>query len=203
MKDTFFNLKEDKRERVLHAALICFARTGFEATSVDDIVAEAGISKGGLYEYIESKDDLYEYLVRYSYNALYDFIVSRKEPAGFSPDPVMRTRLIAYIAVEFYSLKPEIIAFMVNSSRVEQGAVRTRTNEIFDSYFHRLYEDASFTELRFDKDRIIPLLKWLLIKTRNDFTEAYYAHQEGDAAREVYLDQWEFFFSVLTEGIYR
>ncbi|HZU74076.1 MAG TPA: TetR/AcrR family transcriptional regulator [Acidimicrobiales bacterium] len=51
-----------RRERILRAALRCFARRGYHATTVDDIAAEAGVSKGAPYVYFESKEALFRAL---------------------------------------------------------------------------------------------------------------------------------------------
>ena len=48
-----------KRELLLQAAAVVFARQGFVATRVADIAAEAGVGKGTVYEYFSSKDELY------------------------------------------------------------------------------------------------------------------------------------------------
>jgi TetR/AcrR family transcriptional regulator, repressor for uid operon len=46
----------DRREQILRAAMICFAKHGFHQTSMHDISAEAGISVGLIYRYFESKE---------------------------------------------------------------------------------------------------------------------------------------------------
>jgi len=51
--------RAERREQILAAATQAFARTGFAATSLDDIAAEAGISRVILYRHFESKTDLY------------------------------------------------------------------------------------------------------------------------------------------------
>jgi AcrR family transcriptional regulator len=48
-----------RREQILAAATRAFARGGFAATSLDDVAAEAGISRVILYRHFESKADLY------------------------------------------------------------------------------------------------------------------------------------------------
>lgn len=50
---------EVRRDQVLNAALTCFARNGYHATRVDDIVAEAGLSKGAIYHRFRSKDEIF------------------------------------------------------------------------------------------------------------------------------------------------
>jgi AcrR family transcriptional regulator len=46
------------KERLLRVATRLFARHGFESTSVQDIVDAAGVTKGAMYHYYGSKDDL-------------------------------------------------------------------------------------------------------------------------------------------------
>jgi AcrR family transcriptional regulator len=49
---------ERRRETVVAAAAREFARRGFHNTSIDDLVAASGLQRGGLYHYIESKQQL-------------------------------------------------------------------------------------------------------------------------------------------------
>ncbi len=46
------------RERIVAAAVSLFAEQGFDATSVNQVVARAGVAKGALYHHFASKDDL-------------------------------------------------------------------------------------------------------------------------------------------------
>jgi AcrR family transcriptional regulator len=47
-----------RRRQILDAARICFTRNGFHATSMQDVIAGAGLSVGAVYRYFKSKDDL-------------------------------------------------------------------------------------------------------------------------------------------------
>jgi AcrR family transcriptional regulator len=51
------------RERLLESAKILFSQKGYYATSVEDIVASAGLSKGAFYFYFKSKEELFKSLV--------------------------------------------------------------------------------------------------------------------------------------------
>jgi TetR/AcrR family fatty acid metabolism transcriptional regulator len=51
--------KESKRQEILNVALRVFARNGIANTKMTDIAREAGIGKGTIYEYFESKEDLF------------------------------------------------------------------------------------------------------------------------------------------------
>ncbi|MFO7680111.1 MAG: TetR/AcrR family transcriptional regulator [Chloroflexota bacterium] len=50
--------EQDARDQILKAALSLFARQGFAHTSMNDIVRESGVSKGGVYWHFKSKDEL-------------------------------------------------------------------------------------------------------------------------------------------------
>src|SRR6266446_10921826 len=46
----------DRREQIMRAAMVCFAKHGFHQTSMHDISGEAGISVGLIYRYFENKE---------------------------------------------------------------------------------------------------------------------------------------------------
>lgn len=50
--------REERRRSILDAALRCFTRTGYQATSMADIIAESGLSAGAIYSYFPSKREL-------------------------------------------------------------------------------------------------------------------------------------------------
>ena len=66
MNEKFFDLKSDKQDKMINAALHLFADNGYKHASTDDIVREAGISKGLLFHYFINKEGLYSFLVDYS-----------------------------------------------------------------------------------------------------------------------------------------
>ena len=47
-----------RRDEIVAAALRCFAREGFHRTTMQDIVAESGLSPGALYRYFAAKEEL-------------------------------------------------------------------------------------------------------------------------------------------------
>jgi AcrR family transcriptional regulator len=49
-----------RRQQILDAARICFLRNGFHTTSMQDVIAEAGLSVGAVYRYFKSKNDIVE-----------------------------------------------------------------------------------------------------------------------------------------------
>lgn len=61
----FLSLETEKRERIINAAMKEFLG-GFKKASTDVIVREAGISKGLLFHYFGTKENLYDFLIDYA-----------------------------------------------------------------------------------------------------------------------------------------
>lgn len=51
--------KSDIRERIVQSAIECFSKYGFDRSRMDDIAHTADLSKGTLYLYFKSKEDLF------------------------------------------------------------------------------------------------------------------------------------------------
>jgi TetR/AcrR family transcriptional regulator, transcriptional repressor of aconitase len=49
---------ESRRRQIMDAAVACFARQGFHRTTMQDIVAETGLSAGAIYRYFPAKEDI-------------------------------------------------------------------------------------------------------------------------------------------------
>lgn len=60
----FRRRKEDRPKEITAAALAAFAERGYAATRVDDVAKRAGVSKGLLYLYFKTKEDLFKAVIR-------------------------------------------------------------------------------------------------------------------------------------------
>ena len=61
--NTFFNLPEEKKNKILKAANKEFARVPLEQASIKNIVEDAEIARGSFYQYFEDKEDLFDYMM--------------------------------------------------------------------------------------------------------------------------------------------
>src|SRR5215469_1360924 len=51
------------RDRIVSSARRLFNRRGFNAVSIDDVMGEAGLTRGSFYAYFDSKSDLYAHSI--------------------------------------------------------------------------------------------------------------------------------------------
>lgn len=90
-KQQFADLRKDRRQAILDAALKVFATHGYHSASVSMIAKEAGVSKGLMYNYFPSKEAVLLTLV----NDLFDMMVTMLKVI---PDEVLtRERFIEVI----------------------------------------------------------------------------------------------------------
>ena len=50
--------KEEAKSKIVEAARIVFAKKGYHDATMDDVAKEVGVSKGALYSYFKSKEDI-------------------------------------------------------------------------------------------------------------------------------------------------
>lgn len=77
--------KDARRRDILRAAIRCFAKRGYDATSLDDVARHAEVAKGTLYLYFPSKADLFATLVlEQGFDVFEQVLEKRRGLAGFA-----------------------------------------------------------------------------------------------------------------------
>jgi len=65
-KQTFYNLPEDRKNRIIETAIDEFSKNTFNNASITKIAENANIAKGSMYQYFQNKKDLYRYILEIS-----------------------------------------------------------------------------------------------------------------------------------------
>jgi TetR/AcrR family transcriptional regulator len=205
MKKTFNSLSESKRQRILSACIEEFGEHGYEKGSTDSIIKRAGISKGGLYEYITTKKELFLFVVEYTYQQLYGYLEKRiqNEVDSFPLDLLARLRLVSELAIDFYIDHPQYVSLIVRTHELHDETMGEQVAQSFKKHFLDLFGTTEDKRLKFDKDRTTDLAAWLLLKTRYEFLIEFKKNEDTEIIKRNYLQNWEFYLSVLREGIYR
>ena len=60
-------VREERRQQILEAALAVFSQKGYHATNVSDVAAQAGVSQGTIYWYFDSKDELFQAAILFAF----------------------------------------------------------------------------------------------------------------------------------------
>ena len=85
-KETFQNLEQEKKNRILEAAINEFSEQTYESAKISNIIKEAKIPRGSFYQYFEDKFDLYNFIFDYIGNQKMEFmkdLLPNPENMGF------------------------------------------------------------------------------------------------------------------------
>ncbi len=63
VKQGFLNLSKEEQDQVMEAALDEFSQKNYDSASINQIIQNAGISKGSMYHYFQNKEDLYMHML--------------------------------------------------------------------------------------------------------------------------------------------
>jgi len=100
-KPTFFNLKEEKREKIEIVAIKEFAERGFHGARLNNIVQEAVIAKGSFYQYFCDLEDLYTHLIiklnRRKMDAIYEELKRHKTTDIFTQLALILKAVLQFI----------------------------------------------------------------------------------------------------------
>ncbi len=110
---------EETRERIMNAAVKKFATAGYEASSVDDICNEAGISKGAFYHHFPSKQSLFLALMN-SWLTLIDQGMEGFRRGTVPETLVEMTNLLPGVFLAAEDRLPMFLEFWLQASRDEK-----------------------------------------------------------------------------------
>lgn len=135
-------LTEKRRSQIIEAAMKVFSEKGLEKARVDDIVEESGLSKGSVYWYFKSKDEI----IQAAFDQFFDFDQQGLKMLVDQPGTT-RERLLAYSLIlvqnvaQIYSLLPLAYQFY---------AAATRQSLMQDSFqrYYKAYSDLLSQMLR-------------------------------------------------------
>lgn len=126
----------DTRERVLEAALVSFGGPGYEATSLDDIAADLGVSKQTILYYFPSKAALMDAVIDRSAIELAEVLEGALTGAGEGFDRIESVvRSVFRLALR----RPELLGLVREVSRLGPP-VSTRLVDALDPLVQRARE---------------------------------------------------------------
>lgn len=102
-KETFLRLPEEKRNRFLDAAWGEFTTVRFTDASINRIIKQAGIPRGSFYQYFESKDDLFQYLLKQTGSHFFHGYLEILQQAG---GDLFRAQLLSFDQFGICQLDP-------------------------------------------------------------------------------------------------
>lgn len=166
MFSKFLNLDKEKQDRIINAAMKEFAQNGYDKASTNEIVKEAGISKGLLFHYFQNKKQLYLFLYDHVIDILMEKIMERIN--WDEKDIFVRYRQIALLKIEVYKIYPEMLNFVKSLYKDTSPEIKIdinlRAKELLDSSYNKLFSDIDLSKFKkgIDIKKAINIINWTL-----------------------------------------
>ncbi len=163
----FYSLEAEKQERIINAAFKEFARNGYEKASTNEIVKEAEISKGSLFNYFKSKKELYLFLLEYVAKVIeqiYD------EVDWHEADFFARMRQLGLVKFKIYKQYPYAFNFLkalAQEDAVEVKPIISQLSQgLISSGLERGYQNIDWSKFRddIDREKMISIINWTMLR---------------------------------------
>ncbi|MGX7139925.1 TetR/AcrR family transcriptional regulator [Facklamia languida] len=202
----FNNLKPEKQKQIINAAIKEFVRNGFEKASTNEIVKRANISKGSLFNYFNSKKDLYLYLIEYSSKA----IVNLNEEIDLSETDLFK-RIERVALQKFYVQQkyPQAFEFLASTKQEEsvevKDIIKQRLNPIYNQAINKLYKDIDYSKFRegIDIEKAIEILNWTMFGVGEKGLKELFTFDDIGKFGEKYLEEWNVYAELLKYSFYK
>lgn len=127
------DVSDARRAQILGAAVAVFARAGLQEARMDDIAREAGLSKGALYLYFDSKDDIIACLMRDLFTRQFEDAKAVLAAPGTVADRLLAlTHRVAQDIGEMEAVMP--IAWELYAVAARRRDIREFLRGYFDDY---------------------------------------------------------------------
>jgi TetR/AcrR family transcriptional regulator, fatty acid metabolism regulator protein len=175
-------VQEDRRRRILDAAVRVFARSGYHGSRVGDIATEAGVAHGLLYHYFASKDEVLETVFRENFGQLLERF--RAVEAAEEPAPE-KLEGIAKILLRTWRNDPDLVTVMVREV-ARSPQLQAQVDEVREAFaiVQRVIEQGQ-ADGTFRRDVDAQLASWVVYGGLEEVLTGWVLGQLPDGEEEV------------------
>ena len=135
--EQFEEIREATIQKIMEVALELFANEGYFQSSISKIAKKAGISKGLMYNYFESKEDLLKAIIFHGIDELLHLIDPNHNGI------LTKEELIHFIKKSFKTIKDHLVYYRLYFSLLLQAPVmklfENKLWEMFEPFYKILY----------------------------------------------------------------
>ncbi|MEH7272027.1 TetR/AcrR family transcriptional regulator [Neobacillus vireti] len=207
MFSKFFNLEKEKQDRIINAAIKEFAQKGYDNASTNEIVKEAGISKGLLFHYFKNKKQLFFFLFDYCYNVVADEFYQKVDLT--ERDFFKRIRQAVKIKMNLQSAYPDILTFIQEAFMQDSAEIKLefdkKKQELNAINTEIIFEGIDLSKFRDDLDvkKVLKIISWTFEKMSDEeLAKAKQSPGHQIDYQNVYKEAEEY-FEILTKCFYK
>ena len=207
MFSKFLNLDKEKQDRIINAAIKEFAQKGYDNASTNEIVKEAGISKGLLFHYFGNKKQMFLFLFDHCYVLIADHFYQKIDLT--ETDFFTRIRQAVIIKMELLTTYPELFKFIEEAYLEDSPEVKIEVDkkikELNDVNIGKVYEGIDFSKFRDDMDikKVLKIITWSFKKlSEEELFKAKLSPSHHIDYEKIFLEA-EDYFEILMKAFYK
>ena len=207
MNISFTTIPEDKKQRILNAAMQEFAAKGYARASTNAIVLDAGIAKGLLFHYFGNKKQLFLYVYDYCIDlTLHEFYARLDQQER---DMFRKLSQVQAVKLELLSQYPRLYQFL-QKAYLEQAVdvrdeVSQRVVRLLKVSMAQLFTDIDYKPFKpgIDPAQALKILIWVLEGYTNELVARAEQSENGQFAYEEALQAMNQYLTLLQTCFYR
>ena len=198
-------MEQEKRDRIINAAMREFNK-GFKEAHTDDIVKEAGISKGLLFHYFGSKENLYEFVFKYAIDVV---VREYYELINFEQRDILERMWQAILLKVDLSYKyPTMFDFLTTAYKENHSGLSSQVYaKILVEAVPKLLSniDESLFKDGVDPKMAINIIRWTQIGYSNSQLDSIDSNNIEDYQKEYgrFLDEIKGYFDLFRRLFYK
>lgn len=203
----FEKLTADKKQKIIDACIEEFAQNSYDNASTNSIVKKAGISKGLLFHYFGSKQNLFLYVFDY----ILDHVMAMINQMMTDPSPDIFERImnIGLIKLKVFYEHPQMYKVLINAIYGPdnlQKEIQARQEKIYQASMPLFLEGVDTAKFRqdIDSNKAIELVFLALEGLNNKYLKMFkgLAAEAVLAEAENIISEYNEFIDILKGGVY-
>lgn len=204
MNNSFAKLAMDKKEKLIEVCIIEFSQFGYINASTNRIVENAGISKGSLFKYFNTKEELYLYILDYVILTITNDILDKIK--SLPKDLFQRILVVSEIEFDLYLNNPYIYKLFkkaLNDDTTISKKLKKKYSLQANIFFDDIFSDIDTNKLKFEKKKTLEVIKWVISGFNEYFIQSIDENtMELNDLKNEYFIRLKQYMEIIKQGIF-
>ena len=162
--ELFFELDAEKRDRIFSVCLSEFSTYGFTNASTNRMARDAGISKGSLFKYFESKEELYFHILDV---VISDFTSCMESIVPDLPSELFESFIVYSRAeLDWFIANQEKYLLILKASAREDSEIHRKTIERYSlkgqNIYYEVVRNRDFSAYKCSTEEVLKIINWVV-----------------------------------------
>ena len=195
-------MDDNKRDKILLAAQELFSERGYHETTVEEIAKLAGIAKGTVYIYFDSKEQLFKEVIKSGFKELTRIVEEKIETTN---NPIEKIRLIVETYFNYFDMNRSLFRpLMMGEIEIKRRPSQQKRKKYIENYKRNLRRLSEIMEEAINMGYFKPADPWDLSLALAGIMEKFifFGIEDGKSLKDLPDKAFDIFMKgALKEGV--